>query len=422
MDAAHQFLPCGMELGALPLPDRHLVSFQLRVICGVADEPADRLGLAHVVEETLDKGTSTRSAQKLADDFDAIGAGRQSGTGRETMTFTCSVLPQHFERAVELHADFFRNPTFPGDAIGVNVELSTQELSTLEDEAQAYMDKLISRHAYGPTLGRHALGEAETLGRITRADLEAYWKRNFQAGRIIAAAAGAVEPRRAADLLSRYFDGFGSAKRDGRGSHPIQFSAGTRHHEKELEQEHIAICWPGVDATHDDFPIQQVALGILSGGMSGRLFTEVREKRGLVYWVSAWHETPRGTGMVFLGASTTPQRCDQTYATLLHEVDRLADDITQDELDRAVTSITASQETRGDTTRARCAELASDLFFFARPIPVEEKLEKIRRVTIADVRRYLGEHPRDRLCVMTLGPRALSGDSAATAAVSGGAR
>jgi len=410
--AVHQFLPCGMELGVLPLPDRHLVSFQIRVISGVADEPPEKLGLAHVVEETLDKGTTTRSAQQFADAFDAIGAGRQSGTGRETMTFTCTVLPQHFERAVELHADMLRNPTFPQDAVAVNVDLSKQELLALQDDAQGFMEKLVARQAYGPTIGRHALGEPETLDKVSRGDLEAYWKRNFQAGRMISAVAGAVEPQHAADVFQRYFDGFGSSTRAGRSSHPIQFSPGTRHHQKDLEQEHISICWPGVDATHDDFPIQQVTLGILSGGMSGRLFTEVREKRGLVYWVSAWHETPRGAGMVFLGASTTPERCDLTYATLLHEVDRLAHDIVQDELDRVVTSITAGQETRGDATRAKCGELAGDLFFFGRPISVEEKLDKVRRVTIGDVGDYLRRHPRDRLCVMTLGPRALSLDDA----------
>ena len=78
---------------------------------------------------------------------------------------------------------------------------------------------------------------------------------------------------------------------------PVSFSASTTHYDKELEQEHIGICWPGVDATSKDFRVQQVALGVLSGGMSGRLFTEVREKQGLVYWVGAWQETPRGSGM-----------------------------------------------------------------------------------------------------------------------------
>ena len=406
-EIVHQQLPSGLEYGVTPLPDRHVVSFQLRILAGMSSEPPRTLGLARLVEETLDKGTEAYTAQGLADAFDAIGAGRQSGTGRETMTFTCTVLPEHFERALELHAELLRRPKFPDDAVAVNVQLAKQELVALDDDAHGLVDKLITRQAYGPVAGRHQLGEHETLERITRTDLENYWRTHFCAGRIIAAVAGGIEPRRVADALTRHFDGFGSSRREGRGALPIEFNPKTTHHDKALEQEHIAICWPGVDATHDEFPVQQVTLGILSGGMSGRLFTEVREKRGLVYWVSAWQETPRGAGMVFLGASTTPERCAKTYTTLLHEVDRLAEDITQDELDRAVTGIVANQETRGDATRSRCAELASDLFFFGRPVPIEEKVAKVQAVTIEDIRRYLTLHPRDRLCVITLGPRPL---------------
>ena len=408
-EVVHEQLPSGLEYGIPPLPDRHVVSFQVRILAGVSSEPPRTLGLARVVEETLDKGTQAYTAQGLADAFDAIGAGRQSGTGRETMTFTCTVLPEHFERAVELHAELLRRPKFPDDAVAVNVQLAKQELIALDDDAQGLVEKLISRQAYGPVLGRHALGEHETLERINRSDLEEYWRAHFHAGRMIVSVAGGIEPRRVADALTKHFDGFGSPRREGRSAIPIQFHPRTTHRDKALEQEHIAICWPGVDAAHDEFPVQQVTLGILSGGMSGRLFTEVREKRGLVYWVSAWQETPRGAGMMFMGASTTPERCDRTYETLLHEVDRLADDLTQEELDRAVTGIVANQDTRGDATRARCAELASDLFFFGRPVPIEEKVAKVQAVTIEDIHRYLTLHPRDRLCVITLGPRPLVG-------------
>jgi len=386
----------------------------------MSSEPPRALGLARLVEETLDKGTEAFTAQGLADAFDAIGAGNQSGTGRETMTFTCTVLPEHFERAIELHAELLRRPKFPDDAVAVNVQLAMQELVALDDDAHGLVDKLITRQAYGPVAGRHQLGEHETLERITRTDLEDYWRTHFHAGRIIVAVAGGIEPHRVADALTRHFDGFGSSRREGRGSLLLEFYPQTTHYPKALEQEHIAICWPGVDATHDEFPVQQVTLGILSGGMSGRLFTEVREKRGLVYWVSAWQETPRGAGMVFLGASTTPDRCAKTYTTLLHEVDRLAEDITRDELDRAVTGIVANQDTRGDATRSRCAELASDLFFFGRPVPIEEKVAKVQAVTIEDIRRYLTLHPRDRLCVITLGPRPLVGLGAATVKATGG--
>lgn len=404
----HGCLPCGVEYGVCSLRHRHVVTFEIRVLAGAACEPEDKLGLARVIAETIDKGTQQRSGREISDAFDAIGASRRGGSGRETTTFVCTVLPEHFEQAVALHAEFLGTPTFPEDMCAANLELARQELLALEDDAQSLADKLLSRRAYGPVLGRHPLGEPETLEQIARSDLERHRRSYFCAGRMLVAVAGAIDPARVSDVLQRHFENFGPARRDGRDSYPLLFTPGAAHHAKTLQQEQIGMCWPGVDATHPDFPTQQVMLGILSGGMSGRLFTEVREKQGLVYWVNAWHEAPRGAGMIFLGASTTPDRCDRTYATLLREVDRLAEDIEPEELDRAVTGILAQLETRGDTTRARCGELLNDLFYFGRPIPEAEKIAKIKAVTIESIRDYLYKYPRDRLCVVTLGPRALA--------------
>ena len=138
-EIVHQQLTSGLEYGVTPLPDRHVVSFQLRILAGMASEPPRTLGLARLVEETLDKGTEAYTAQGLADAFDAIGAGRQSGTGRETMTFTCTVLPEHFERALELHAELLRRPKFPDEAVAVNVQLGKQELVALDDDAHGLL-------------------------------------------------------------------------------------------------------------------------------------------------------------------------------------------------------------------------------------------------------------------------------------------
>ncbi len=408
----HDKLACGLECGIAPLPHRHVVSMQIRLLSGICSEPAEKLGLAWLLAETIDKGTQSRSGRELADAFDAIGASHGISVGRETTTLTCTVLPEHFEKSVALHAEFLRTPTFPEDMFDASVDLAQQELIALEDDAQGVIDKLMGFKAYGHVLGRHPLGERETLERITRSDLEDHWRGHFHAGRMIVTLAGPLEPSRIVDVLAKQFDGYGSADRAGRETFPVEFAPSATHHQKELEQEHISICWPGIDATSDEFPTQQVTLGILAGGMSGRLFTEVREKLGLVYYVNAWQETPRGAGMIFLGASTTPERCDQTYETLLREVDRLAEDIEQDELDRAVTGILAQRDTRGDTTRACCSELANDLFFFGRQVPKEEKAGKIRAVTPDRIRQYLSTHPRDQRCVVTLGPRALEQASA----------
>ncbi|UCE60611.1 MAG: insulinase family protein [Phycisphaerales bacterium] len=410
-DIVHENLPCGIEYGVVHLPQRHVAAFQFRMLAGACTDPDDKLGLARLVTETLDKGTQRRSGRELWDAFDAIGASYHNGTGRESVTMTCTVLPEHFEHAVALYAEMLRTPTFPEDSFSVNVDLARQELIALQDDPQGLVDKLIGVPAYGPLLGRHPLGENETLDNISRDDLSAHWSRLFRAGRMLVAVAGPIDPDTVRDVLQGQFSGFGSEGQKGRDGFKAEFHAGTTHHDKDLEQEHIGICWPGVQATHDDFPVQQVMVGILAGGMSGRLFTEVREKQGLVYWVNAWHETPRGSGRVFLGASTTPDRCEKTYSTLLREVNRLAEGIEQDELERAITGIVASKETRGDSTRSRCSELASDLFFYGRPIPSEEKVAKVQAVTVDDICRYLSTYPRDKLCVMTLGPRPLTGSA-----------
>lgn len=407
--AAHGVLNGGMEYGVLPLPHRRVVSFQLRVLAGCCNDPQEKLGLARLVTETIDKGTAKRSGKELSDAFDAIGAAHSSSAGRETLTFSCTVLPEQFERAVELHAEMLLAPSFPADAFRVNLDLARQELIALEDDAQGLADKLLARHTYGPVLGRHALGEEETLARISLEDVTGFSRQLVRPERMLLAVAGAIEPQRVADVFGRFFGDGAAAAQDGRVSFPVEFVPAVHHYDKELEQEQIGVGFPGVGMTHEEYPTQKVILGVLSGGMSGRLFTEVREKQGLVYWVSAWHETPRNAGMIFLGASTTPERCERTYATLLREVDRLAEDLAEDELQRAITGLVANSETRGDTTSAHCNELASDLFHFGRPVPREEKLARVQAVTIEHVKRYLATHPRDRRCVVTVGPKALAG-------------
>lgn len=403
----HRTLDCGVELAALPLPGRRTTAYEIRILCGLADEPADLLGLAGVVEETLDKGTEAKSAQEITDAFDAIGAQSGSTVGRESMLLRCVCLPEYFEKALALHAEMLRTPTFPEEFCKVAVELGQQELTALEDDPGELSRKMLAPYAYGEVLGRHELGTRESLSRISRGDVVSYWRRCFSAGRMQIVMGGAVDVEAVSRTIERLFAGFGESKRSGREGFPVSFSPGFRHQAKELEQEHILMCWPGVAVTDKAYPVEHLTLEILSGGMSSRLFTEVREKQGLVYWVGAWDEHPRKAGMIFMGASTTPARCEQTFKTLLREVDRLASDVTEEELNRAKIGVIAKTQTHGDITRARVSELGADLFHHGRPISTEEKNAQISAVTIADVQKYLKDHPRDQLSVLTLGPKEL---------------
>lgn len=411
----HRRLSCGIDLVVQPLPDRPVAAMEIRLPAGFAFERPEVLGVAHVLDEAITKGTAKRDARGVNDAFDAIGASHDSYAGRETVGFSSLCLPEFIEQVISLHAEILRTPTFPEDACAVAVDLTRQSLAALKDDPDELVRKLMCRQAYGEPLGRHALGDDETLARINRDRIVEHWRRLFSARRMQVAIAGAVDPQRVADIFEREFAGFGPADGHsgcGQGdeaSPSLRFGPGRSHHFKELEQEHVAICFPGAAVTDPDFPVELVTVGVLSGGMSGRLFTEVREKQGLVYWVGAWADHPRTGGMLHLGASTTPERVDQTYTTLLREINRLSEDLTDEEVQRAITGLVAQVRTRGDVTRSRAGRLADDLFFHGRPIPIAEKLARIQAVTVSDIRDYLARHPRDRLSVVTLGPKELAG-------------
>ncbi len=408
----HRRLECGIELAVMVIPGRSVAAMELRVLAGYALERPDCLGVAHVLDEAIVKGTAKRDGRALNDAFDVIGASHGSRAGREAAGFSCLCLPEFMEEAVDLHAEMLRTPTFPQDACAVAVELSRQALAALDDEPLDLARKLLSRQAYGEPLGRHVLGEPATLDRIGRDQVVEHWERFFAADRMLAAVAGPVEPDRVAELFERAFAGFTRSTADGdrRPELPVCFTPGRTHHAKELEQEQVVMCFPGAGVTDADHAVELVALGVLSGGMSGRLWTEVREKQGLAYWVSAWADYPRRGGMVHLGASTTPQNLDRTYATLLREINRLSEDLTADEVQRAIIGIVSQVQTRGDVTRSRASRLADDLFFYGRPVPLAEKVARVEAVTADDVRQYLAVHPRDRLSVVTLGPRDLQAE------------
>ncbi len=414
MTIDEKHLACGMDLAVVSIPGRPVTALEIRVFAGYAFEDERYLGVAHLVEETISKGTAQRDGRALNDAFDEIGATHGSFTGRETVGFSSLCLPEFLGRVIDLHAEMICTPTFPDDACGVAVELAQQSLSALQDDPGELAKKILYAQAYGQPLGRHPLGEMDTLERTGRAHILEHWRRCMRAGRMQVAVAGAVS---AADVADRLESAFSPLANDDSpagdaDTFSIQFAPAYRHCEKELEQEQVALCFPGAAATDPDFYIEKVAIGILAGGMSGRLFTEVREKQGLVYWVGAWTDQPRTGGMVHVGASTTPQNLDRTYSTLLREVSRLADDLTPSELERAIAGLVTRARTRGDVTRSRAAEAVEDLFYYGRVVPTEEKLAKISSVTAQDVRDYLAAHPRDRLSVVTLGPKPMESKNA----------
>ncbi|MCC6751622.1 MAG: insulinase family protein [Deltaproteobacteria bacterium] len=398
----HVRLSSGIPLLAQPLPGYHTASLSLRVLGGLASEPEGLQGLALVLGRTVNKGTTRRDARSLADAFDALGVQPGISSNTQSWVFSLSALPELLPDGVALVGEMLREATFPDDAVQTAISLTRQELASMEDNGRALLRRQMSFQTYGPVLGRHSLGTAEGLDRLDPALVRAHWGKVLCRSAVAVSVAGAYDLPRVVAALERMLADLPEGEAYGQDA--VQtFTPTCSHIQKPLEQTQIGISYRGVPYDHPEQPVERVMLSVLSGGMGARLFTEVREKQGLVYWVSAWREHLRNVGMIHLGAATTPQRCQQTYDTLLREVARLEEDLTEEELERAKIGILSSAVTSGATVARRAAELLSDYFLLGKGLRLEEKNAAVRKVTLDDIRGYLRNHPRDALSVATVG-------------------
>ncbi|MBK8916125.1 MAG: insulinase family protein [Phycisphaerales bacterium] len=400
-------LDCGAQLAAELLPERDTVALIFRMLSGAADDPARLAGMSCILERTLSKGTRNHSGRAIADAFDRLGAQWTTVSGRQSTVLRIICLPEFVRACTELAAELLTRPSFPADALRVNVDHALLDLKHMQDDPQDVVRLMIQRLALGPVYGRHVGGAPATLPRITRAAVLDHWRNHYSAGRLQISAAGPLDADVLARDCERLFSRFGDADRAGRERVAATFSPRQAHRSKRLKQQYIAMVLPGVERGDPREPAEQVLLGVLSGGMSGRLFTEVREKQGLVYWVGAWNENPRGCGVIHLGASTTPERCRTTHDTLLRELRRVGEDLTAEETHRAQNQLIAQMHTESDLTRARAANLSDDLFHFDAPIGAEARIEALRSVTRDQVLARARELDLSRLCTATIGPTRL---------------
>lgn len=402
---SHAFLDNGVEVAVDQLPQRNTASLCFRMLVGLADDPPELTGISSIVEQTLAKGTASYTGRQLADALDALGVEWNSLSGRQSTLIKLVCLPEFVLDAAELIAEMICRPVFSQEACEVAVKLALEDLQQMEDDPGQLLRYDVQRLTLGPIYGRNPAGEVDTLPCITPDAVREHWRRHYHAGRLQIAAAGPIEPAPFCRQIERLFAGFGDSRPAGRQPADFEFAPRRHHRSKDLKQQYIGITLPGM--TRDDplFSVERVLLGVLSGGMSGRLFAEVREKQGLVYWVGAWHEQPRGRGVIHLGASSTPENCERTYRTLLRELERVGEDLTDNETCRARDGLIAHMETEDDLTRARTLGLSDDLFHYGRPIGPLPKIAAIRTVNVDAVAAYARQLRRDEICVATVGPK-----------------
>lgn len=402
-----QILDNGIQVVAQPIPGAQSVVVIFRFIFGAKDDPAERLGMACIAEDALFKGTPNRDARAIFDAFDTLGVRRGASTGVEHTEFRAQLLPRHFQDTAALYAEIFRSASFPDDQVEISKAITLEELKRLEDDPIQHVLFLTYLAGLGDPMGRIPLGEPETVRAITARGVRNYWTAFCRPENLLISVAGGLD---APDIFQALGEAFGGWYADAQVSQPphhLSVASRTVHHPKASEQEHIGMLFGAAPRGHTLYYPAQLAVAVLSGSGSSRLFTEVREKRGLAYSVAAFYRARRDGGLIALYAGTTADRADETLAVCQQEILRLARDAAQDELDRAKTVLKGRLFTTGDLPDGRAGGLIEDLFHQQPLRSIDDIARGIDGVTLDQIPAYLEAFPPEPRTLVTLGPRPL---------------
>lgn len=396
----------GLEMLGQYMPSLGSAAFAMQLGAGSVNETDEQLGLSQLLEDMLFQGTPTRNARQITDAIELLGARRIGGTAYETARYGAQVVHTRLDAALELWADLILHPTFPKKEFDQLRPLLIQAIKRRDDEPMRRVGELAMQTFYrGSRMGRSALGTVATVSALTVADLKAFYDAHYHPDKALFVIAGNFVWDDVVATVSRLF---GDWAPGGVTSYQdIATPETTVAFEQDKgEQEHLYFGYPNVTYGDPDYYASLLATEIFGGGMTSRLFSEVREKRGLVYAVSAYPQPSRSLGAVFIYAGTPPEKTHETASVILDELRKLeADGVTQDELDRAKVQVKSEVVMQSESSTARVNSLLRSWWFERRVIPIADVKTSLDAVTTDQIKGLLQRFPPTQTLTLTaIGP------------------
>ena len=397
-------LPSGLSVVTDRMP--HLESASLGVWAGAGsrNEAPDEHGISHLLEHMAFKGTKRRSARQIAEEIEAVGGDLNASTSAESTGFYARVLKADVPLALDVLSDILSEPTFEPEELRREQNVIVQEIGAVEDTPDDLVFERLHETAFPKQpLGRSILGTPETVRSFNSARIHTYLSRNYRAPDMLVAAAGAVEHERiVAEAEKRFASFIGPAAP---APEPAHFGGGTRVETRDLEQVHIALALQGVPVRDEQLYSLQVFTSVLGGGMSSRLFQEVRENRGLCYAIHAFHMPYSDTGMFALYAGTDEADAPELMRVAIDQIAIATETLNEAEVARAKAQMKAGLLMALESSEARLGQIARQMLAYGRPIPLDEIVAKVDAVTVASARAagraLIG---RGRPAIAALGP------------------
>jgi predicted Zn-dependent peptidase len=357
------------------------VALGVWIKAGSRNEREDEHGIAHLLEHMAFKGTGRRSALEIATEIEDVGGEINAATSVETTAFYARVLKEHMPLAIDLLADILTDSKFDPEELRREQHVILQEIGAAHDTPDdVVFDRFTETAFRHQTLGRSILGTPETVRSFTSAQLHDYLKRQYGAERMIVVATGAVDHddfvREVESRLGQF-----QPKSDSPVPQLASYVGGDYREQRDLMDAQIVLGFEGRAYHVRDFYASQVLSMILGGGMSSRLFQEVRERRGLCYSVYAFHWGFSDTGIFGIHAATGADDVGKLVPVILSELQKCSEQITQQELDRARAQYRAGLMMSAESPASRASQIARQLLLYGRPIPNDELVDRLSKLT-----------------------------------------
>jgi predicted Zn-dependent peptidase len=381
-------------------------SYDLLIPGGYVCDPADKVGAGLILAELIGRGAGPLDSRELSEQFDALGIRHGEGVGTDRYGLSGSLVSDALPHALQLVSYMVTSPRLPEGDIPNIQSVLLQDIESLSDNpARRSMIELTKRYYPGP-YNRPSLGEADGIRASSRESLLALYKECFGPSKAILSIAGKVDSQSVRQQVERLFGAWegGSAEIPSFGAMPKNEYF---HIPYESSQLQIVVASPSVRFNDVGYYAGKIAVSLLGASMFGRLFVELREKRGLCYSVYARHGSTMSYGTVTAYVGTTPERAQESLDVLVEEMRRLRGTATADELERAKTNLKAALVMGEESPGARAASNATDWWFLKRVRPLSEINKEIDKVSLDSVNEFLDMYPFQPASLLTLGNREL---------------
>jgi predicted Zn-dependent peptidase len=396
--------PSGLTVVTDAMPHLESASLGVWVGCGSRDENSEENGISHLLEHMAFKGTTRRTARQIAEEIEAVGGDLNAATSAETTAYYARVLRADIPLALDVLSDILANSSFDPEELVREQNVIVQEIGAAEDTPDDLVFEFLQQTAFpNQPIGRSILGTRETVRSFDHRRLRAYLARHYRAPDMVLAATGAVDHAAILKEVERNFAPFAGPA--GPVPEPARFGGGSKIDERELEQVHIALALHGVPQRDPSLYSLQVFTSVLGGGMSSRLFQEVREIRGLCYSIYSFHVPYSDTGMFGLYAGTDAADVPELMRVVVDQIAAAAESITEVEVARAKAQMKAGLLMALESSSARAEQLARQMLAYGRPIPLDEIVGRVDAVTVESARAAGRDLlARGRPAVAALGP------------------